>query len=106
MGNNAFWYIGNKFESHTWVGDMSRLFGDHTIKFGGVFRLNRVSNHRPADPAGFYQFNTQLDSRAVQSRQPGEFRCQHSARIHERRPDPLRAGTVATDAVLRLLHPG
>ena len=56
MGNNAFWYIGNKFESHTWVGDMSRLFGDHTIKFGGVFRLNRVSNHRPADPAGFYQF--------------------------------------------------
>lgn len=57
MGNNAFWYIGNKFESHTWVGDMSRLFGDHTIKFGGVFRLNRVSNHRPADPAGFYQFN-------------------------------------------------
>ena len=57
MGNNAFWYIGNKFESSTWVGDMSRLFGDHTIKFGGVFRLNRVSNHRPADPAGFYQFN-------------------------------------------------
>ncbi len=57
MGNNAFWYIGNKFESHTWVGDMSRLFGGHTIKFGGVFRLNRVSNHRPADPAGFYQFN-------------------------------------------------
>ncbi len=57
MGNNAFWYIGNKFESNTWVGDMSRLFGDHTIKFGGVFRLNRVSNHRPADPAGFYQFN-------------------------------------------------
>lgn len=57
MGNNAFWYIGNKFESHTWVGDMSRLFGNHTIKFGGVFRINRVSNHRPADPAGFYQFN-------------------------------------------------
>lgn len=57
MGNNAFWYIGNKFESHTWVGDMSRLFGDHTIKVGGVFRLNRVSNHRPADPAGFFQFN-------------------------------------------------
>ena len=56
MGNAAFWYIGNKFESHTWVGDMSRLFRDHTIKFGGVFRLNRVSNHRPADPAGFYQF--------------------------------------------------
>ncbi|MDE0104508.1 MAG: TonB-dependent receptor [Bryobacterales bacterium] len=56
MGNNAFWYIGNKFESHTWVGDMSKLFGDHTIKFGGTFRLNRVSNHRPADPAGFYQF--------------------------------------------------
>lgn len=57
MGNNAFWYIGNKFESHTWVGDLSRLFGDHTIKVGGVFRLNRVSNHRPADPAGFFQFN-------------------------------------------------
>ena len=56
-GNNASWYIGNKFETHTWVGDMSRLFGAHTIKFGGVFRLNRVSNHRPNDPAGFYQFN-------------------------------------------------
>lgn len=56
-GNNAAWYIGNKFETHTWVGDMSKLFGDHTIKFGGVFRLNRVSNHRPNNPAGFYQFN-------------------------------------------------
>jgi len=57
MGNNAAWYIGNKFETHTWVGDMSKLFGSHTIKFGGVYRLNRVSNHRPNNPAGFYQFN-------------------------------------------------
>lgn len=57
MGDNASWYIGNKFETSTFAGDMSRLFGKHTVKFGGTYQINRVSNHRPNNPAGFYQFN-------------------------------------------------
>jgi hypothetical protein len=57
LGGNPTWVIGNKFETHTWSGDASRLFGTHTIKFGGVYRLNRVSNFRPNAPAGFFTFD-------------------------------------------------
>ena len=57
LGGNPTWVIGNKFETHTWGGDASRLFGSHTIKFGGVYRLNRVSNFRPNSPAGFFTFD-------------------------------------------------
>ncbi len=57
LGDNATWIIGNKFETHTWIGDATRLVNDHTLKFGGVFRLNRVSNSRPNAPAGNYTFN-------------------------------------------------
>ena len=54
LGGDVAWIIGNKFETHTWSGDASHLTGDHSIKFGGVFRLNKVSNFRPSAPAGNY----------------------------------------------------
>jgi hypothetical protein len=57
LGGNATWIIGNKFETYTAIGDATRLFGGHTVKFGGVYRLNRVSNFRPNAPAGIYTFN-------------------------------------------------
>lgn len=57
LGGDNSWIIGNKFETHTWTADASHLTGGHSIKFGGVYRLNRVSNFRPNAPAGNYQFN-------------------------------------------------
>jgi len=54
LGPESSYIIGNKFETHTWGGDASRLIGKHTIKFGGTYRLNRVSNFRPNNPAGSY----------------------------------------------------
>ena len=57
QGPESSYIIGNKFETHTWTGDASRLFGAHTIKFGGTYRLNRASNFRPANPSGTYTFN-------------------------------------------------
>lgn len=57
LGGNATWIIGNKFETYTASGDATRLVGNHTIKTGGVYRLNRVSNFRPNSPAGLYSFN-------------------------------------------------
>lgn len=57
LGGNATWIIGNKFETYTAIGDATRLFGGHTIKTGGVYRMNRVSNFRPNAPAGLFAFN-------------------------------------------------
>lgn len=57
QGPEASYIIGNKFETHTWTGDASRLIASHTIKMGGTYRLNRASNFRPANPAGTYTFN-------------------------------------------------
>jgi hypothetical protein len=57
IGQNASWHIRNKFETHTATGDMSRLIGSHTIKIGGTYRINRVSNFRPNDPQGSFTFN-------------------------------------------------
>lgn len=57
LGPESSWIIGNKFETHTWTGDVSRLIGTHAIKFGGTYRLNRVSNFRPNNPNGSYSFN-------------------------------------------------
>ncbi|HEY3836627.1 MAG TPA: TonB-dependent receptor [Bryobacteraceae bacterium] len=58
LGPNATYIIGNKFETHTWTADASKLFNGHMIKFGGVYRLNRVSSFRPNSPAGNFSFNT------------------------------------------------
>src|SRR5437879_5345199 len=57
LGGNATWIIGNKFETYTGTGDATRLVGSHSIKTGGVYRLNRVSNFRPNSPAGLFSFN-------------------------------------------------
>lgn len=57
QGPESSYIIGNKFETYTLTGDASRLVGSHTIKFGGTYRLNRVSNFRPNNPAGSYTFN-------------------------------------------------
>ncbi|MBI4873810.1 MAG: TonB-dependent receptor [Acidobacteria bacterium] len=57
LGPESSYIIGNKFETHTWSGDASRLVGTHTVKFGGTYRLNRASNFRPNNPNGNYTFN-------------------------------------------------
>ncbi len=57
LGTNGSWIIGNKFYNIIFSGDASRLIGNHTVKFGGTYRLNRVSNFRPVDPNGQYAFN-------------------------------------------------
>ncbi|MBI3698811.1 MAG: TonB-dependent receptor, partial [Acidobacteria bacterium] len=57
LGGDPTFVIGNKFGTHTWIGDATRLIGAHTVKTGGVFRLNRVSNFRPNAPAGLFTFN-------------------------------------------------
>lgn len=57
LGSEAAWFIGNKFETHTFTGDATRVVGNHTFKFGGQYRLNRVSNFRPNSPSGQYAFN-------------------------------------------------
>jgi hypothetical protein len=71
LGDNATWIIGNKFETHTWIGDASRLINGHTIKFGGVYRLNRVSNSRPNAPAGNYTFNEGFTRQTFNGNQGG-----------------------------------
>jgi len=58
LGPNATYIIGNKFETHTWTADAMKLVGGHMIKFGAVYRLNRVSAFRPNSPAGNFNFNT------------------------------------------------
>jgi hypothetical protein len=57
MGGDATWIIGNKFETYTATGDATKLQGRHTVKFGGTYRQNRVSNFRGNAPAGLYTFN-------------------------------------------------
>jgi outer membrane receptor protein involved in Fe transport len=57
LGGNAFWIIGNEFETHNLNLDASRVIGRHTVKFGGSYRLNRVSVRQPISPAGLYNFD-------------------------------------------------
>ncbi|MGH9630479.1 MAG: TonB-dependent receptor domain-containing protein, partial [Bryobacteraceae bacterium] len=57
LGGNPTFIIGNKFETHTATGDATTLRGRHAIKFGGTYRLNKLSNVRPNAPAGLYTFN-------------------------------------------------
>jgi len=57
LGGDATWIIGNRFETHTLTGDVSKAFGNHLVKTGGVYRINRVSNFRPNAPSGLYTFN-------------------------------------------------
>jgi hypothetical protein len=57
LGGNPTWVIGNKFETYTGTGDATTLIGRHTIKLGGTYRLNKVSNFRPNAPAGLFTFS-------------------------------------------------
>jgi hypothetical protein len=57
LGGEGSWVIGNKFETYTATGDISKLVNRHTIKMGGTYRLNKASNFRPNSPAGLYSFN-------------------------------------------------
>ncbi|MBL8216441.1 MAG: TonB-dependent receptor [Bryobacterales bacterium] len=63
LGPESSYIIGNKFETHTWTGDASKLIGTHTVKFGGTYRLNRVSNFRPNNPNGNYTFSDNFTRR-------------------------------------------
>jgi outer membrane receptor protein involved in Fe transport len=57
MGGDPTFIIGNKFETYTGTGDASKLTGRHTLKMGGTYRANKVSNFRGNAPAGYYTFN-------------------------------------------------
>ncbi|MGE0131710.1 MAG: TonB-dependent receptor [Blastocatellales bacterium] len=57
LGGNPGWIISNKFETHTFTGDLTKTIGNHLIKTGGVYRINRLSLFRPNAPSGFYTFN-------------------------------------------------
>lgn len=57
LGGDPTWVIGNKFETYNLNADAAKLFGSHTVKFGGTYRLNKVSNFRPNAPAGLFTFN-------------------------------------------------
>jgi hypothetical protein len=57
LGGDPTWVIGNKFETYNLNADAARLVGSHSIKFGGTYRLNKVSNFRPNAPAGLFTFN-------------------------------------------------
>ncbi len=57
LGGNGTWIIGNKFETYNLNADAAKLFGSHTVKFGGTYRLNKASNFRPNAPAGLFSFN-------------------------------------------------
>ncbi|MCL5743476.1 MAG: TonB-dependent receptor [Acidobacteria bacterium] len=57
LGDEASYIIRNKFETHTWTGDALKLVNGHTMKFGGVYRLNRASSFRPNSPGGNFSFN-------------------------------------------------
>lgn len=57
LGGEATFIIGNKFETYTATADASKLIGRHTVKMGGTYRSNKVSNFRPNSPAGLYSFN-------------------------------------------------
>jgi hypothetical protein len=57
LGPAAAQLNGNRFETYTVSGDATRSIGAHTIKFGGVYRLNRASLFRPNAPAGAFEFD-------------------------------------------------
>jgi hypothetical protein len=72
MGGTETFIIDNKFETYTASGDMTKLQGSHTVKFGGTYRQNRVSNFRGNCPAGFYSFNEVWTRQALNRAGGGE----------------------------------
>ncbi len=57
LGNGLTNEIGNRFQNYVGSVDATRLFGRHTFKTGGTYRLNKVSNLRPNAPAGYFSFD-------------------------------------------------
>ena len=57
LGQNAAFIIGNKFYNVIFSGDASKLVGSHSLKFGGQYRMNRLSSFRPQNPGGNYTFS-------------------------------------------------
>lgn len=72
MGGSETFVIDNKFETYTATGDVTRLRGSHTLKFGGTYRQNRVSNFRGNCPAGLYTFNEVWTRQALNRAGGGE----------------------------------
>lgn len=72
MGGSSSFIIDNKFETYTATGDMTKLQGTHTVKFGGTYRQNRVSNFRGNSPAGLYAFNDVWTRQALSRAGGGE----------------------------------
>ncbi|MGH9720843.1 MAG: hypothetical protein ACRD8O_11570, partial [Bryobacteraceae bacterium] len=72
MGGDAAFAIGNRFETYTATGDLTRLHGRHTVKLGGTYRQNRVSNFRSNAPAGLYAFNDVWTRQALSRAGGGE----------------------------------
>ena len=71
LGPVAAWIIGNRFDTTTWTGDVTHLIASHTLKFGGAYRLNRVSNFRPSSPAGNFSFDKSWTARKTFNRATG-----------------------------------
>lgn len=71
LGGEPAFIASSKFETHTLVGDASKLLGNHALKFGGVYRVNRVSSFRPNAPAGLFIFNEGFTRQAFNSNQGG-----------------------------------
>jgi hypothetical protein len=46
----------SKFENYAASADAAKITGRHAIKFGGVYRVNRASLLKIADPSGSFQF--------------------------------------------------
>ncbi|MDQ6707989.1 MAG: TonB-dependent receptor, partial [Acidobacteriota bacterium] len=71
LGGDPTFVIGNRFDTATWSADATRLIRAHTVKFGGTYRLNRVSNFRPNAPAGLYSFNESFTRDSINSNRGG-----------------------------------
>ena len=46
-----------RYYANTFNGDVTRIAGSHTIKFGGSYRIYRASVFRPNWPSGLFAFN-------------------------------------------------
>ncbi|MCI0420522.1 MAG: TonB-dependent receptor, partial [Acidobacteria bacterium] len=54
LGNNSIDLIN---EHHVLIGDGTKSFGRHTVKFGGQYRVNRNNFIRTVSPAGAFNFD-------------------------------------------------
>ena len=88
LGQNTAFIIGNKFYNVIFSGDASKLVGSHTIKFGGQYRLNRLSSFRPQKPGRELHVRSRMDDAELQWGPGRRFNGVDAARAAERRPGP------------------